>query len=149
MKLTEKQLKMWVTMLRANSKINRRLAADMLAENGMPIVWFDVLVQLFHAPNQMLRMNELADQVIMSGSGLTRLIDRMIKEGLVNRTTCASDRRVVHVMITELGRLRISEVLPAHQKRVYEYFIQHLKPEEIETIQHACQRVLDNCAKCR
>ncbi len=87
-------------------------------------------------------MQDLAERVLMSSSGLTRLLDRMIEEGLVARRLCAEDRRVIFAVLTDRGRARIEELLPQHQQRIYDYFIRHLTPAEIEVMTPVLERVL-------
>jgi DNA-binding MarR family transcriptional regulator len=143
MALTDKELHTWVTFLRSHAAITTKLAHAMHQEHRMPISWYDVLIHLYHAPEQRLRMQDLADAVILSSSGLTRLLDRMVETGLINRIACAEDRRVIFAVLTEEGVARLEEILPHHQARIEEYFIAHLTKSELDTIQDALQRVLN------
>jgi DNA-binding MarR family transcriptional regulator len=142
MSLTPNELRTWITFLRAHADVTAKLAHAMQQEHHLPITWYDVLVHLYHAPDQRLRMQDLAEAVILSNSGLTRLLDRMLEAGLIDRTACAEDRRVIYAMLTEEGTAQLEEILPHHQARIKEYFAAHLTDAEMETIQAALQRVL-------
>jgi DNA-binding MarR family transcriptional regulator len=143
MALTDKELQTWITFLRSHAALTAKLAHVMHQEHGMPISWYDVLVHLYHAPGQRLRMQDLADAVILSSSGLTRLLDRMVETGLIDRIACAEDRRVIFAALTEEGAARLEDILPHHQARIKEYFAAHLTKSELDTIQEALQRVLN------
>jgi DNA-binding MarR family transcriptional regulator len=142
MSLTQNELRTWLAFLRAHATVTAKLAHAMLQEHRMPITWYDVLVHLYHAPDRRLRMQDLAEAVILSNSGLTRLLDRMLVAGLIDRTACPEDRRVIYATLTEAGTAQIEEILPHHQARIKEYFAAHLTDAEMETIQAALQRVL-------
>jgi hypothetical protein len=90
-RLTDGQLTAWRNFLQAHAVLVRRLEADLLAEHQLPLASYDVLVQLVEAPERRLRMTELAQRVLISRSGLTRLVDRLEREGLVRREACDDD----------------------------------------------------------
>jgi DNA-binding MarR family transcriptional regulator len=133
----------WLTLLRTFSQVNRQLSADMEQHHQMPMAWYDVLIHLYHAPRQGWQMQELAEQVMMSNSGLTRLVDRIIDAGLVERKPCSDDRRVIYITLTPVGRAKIEAIFPQHQARVQAYFLSHLSPEEKSTLTNAFGRILD------
>nr|MCW2728789.1 transcriptional regulator, MarR family [Aeromicrobium sp.] len=87
-RLTETELGAWRSFLRAHAQITRKLEADLVAEHELPLPSYDVLLQLAESPGRRLRMTELADRVLLSRSGLTRLVDRLEREGLVERAAC-------------------------------------------------------------
>ena len=95
--------KAWRSFLVAHARVARRLEADLLARSHMPLAEFDVLMQLSLAEGQRLRMNELADRVLLSRAGITRLIDRLVADGLVARVRCASDARGAYAVLTEVA----------------------------------------------
>ncbi|MDP9496424.1 MAG: MarR family transcriptional regulator, partial [Actinomycetota bacterium] len=90
----------WRTFLRAHAVLVRRLEAELVAEHDLPLASYDVLVQLSEAPQQRLRMTELADRVLLSRSGLTRLVDRLVRDGLVERQACSEDARGMLAVLT-------------------------------------------------
>lgn len=144
MPLSEKSLQTWLTLMRTHAKVQEKLADQMVCQHEIPLTWYDVLVHLYRAPGQALRMQDLADAVILSSSGLTRLLDRMIEANLVHRVACEEDRRVIFATLTPTGLALIEEILPHHQERVERYFGQYLSDEEITVIQTALQRVLQS-----
>src|SRR6266545_4811090 len=101
--LTDEQLEAWRAFLRAQAALIRTLDRELEAEQGLPITFFDVLVQLSQAGGR-LRMSELADAVLLSRSGVTRLVDRMVRAGLVRREACPTDRRSMYATLTTEGK---------------------------------------------
>lgn len=140
--LTESELQMWLTLMRGMAIVNRRLAQEMQQEHGCHISWYDVLVRLLHAPGQQMTMSELADSVVMSAGGLTRLLDRMVEEGLIERVLDPEDRRLVYARLTGTGRERAAELMQGHQQRIKEYVVQHLSEEEVGMMHKAFERIL-------
>ena len=141
--LTQAELRMWLAMLRGTSLVNRQLAYDMQNEHRLHISLYDVLVRLYHSPDYRQTMSELAGQVIMSGSGLTRLLDKMVEAGLVHRQLDPTDRRLIYAELSEAGREKAAALMVAHQQRIQNYVMQHLTAEEVETMTIAFERVLD------
>lgn len=140
--LSEDELQMWLALMRGMAIVNRRLARDMQQEHGYHISWYDVLVRLFHAPHCQMTMSELADNVVMSGGGLTRLLDKMVEAGLIERVLDPEDRRLVYARLTDAGRELAAELMQAHQQRIREYVVQHLSDEEVQTVRAAFERIL-------
>ncbi len=101
--LTSAELAAWRGFLRAHATVVRALEGDLQAEHDLPLASYDVLVQLSEAPDRRLRMTELADRVLLSRSGLTRLADRLEREGLLTREPCPSDARGTLAVLTEAG----------------------------------------------
>ncbi|MEM8531079.1 MAG: MarR family transcriptional regulator [Chloroflexota bacterium] len=131
----------WLSFIRTFGTVNQQLCADMEQVNQLPMPWYDVLVTLYqYAAEEGLSMQQLADNIMMSTSGLTRLVDRMIDGGLIQRKR-AKDRRIVHVFLTDAGREKLEAVLPYHQQRVHQYFLQHLSEDEMDAIQHMGDRI--------
>ena len=144
MALSENDLKVWLALLRGTSWLNQQLARDMMREDYIRITWYDVLISLFHAPepDTGLRMQDLIDRVIISNSGMTRLIDRLVEEGYVERKYYQDDRREVYVVITEDGKKLTERLSANHQQRLKTYFLDLLTPEEHRVIKDVFTRVL-------
>lgn len=117
-RLTDRQMAAWRAFLRTHAVVTRRLEADLLAERGMPLATYDVLVQLVEAPERRLRMSELAERVLLSRSGLTRLVDRLEREALVRREACADDARGMFTVLTDAGVDRLRAASPTHLQGV-------------------------------
>jgi DNA-binding MarR family transcriptional regulator len=131
----------WRAFLRAHAIIVGALERD-LATRGMPIAFYDVLDQLDEAGGRS-RMRELADAVLLSRSGLTRLIDRMEHAGYVHRERCADDRRGAYAAITPAGRRALRQAGPVYSRGVAEHFAHRLTGEETAVLTSALGRVAD------
>src|ERR1700712_11330 len=105
--LSATEMGAWRGFLRAHARIIRRLEAELEAEQSVSVASYDVLVQLAEAPGHALRMSELADSVLLSRSGLTRLVDRLEREGLVERRACPDDARGTLAALTPGGMERL------------------------------------------
>lgn len=124
----------WRTFLRAHAQAIRELERELLDETGMPLGWYDVLLQLAEAPDRRLRMAELADRVLLSRSGLTRLIDRLQAEGLVRREPSPDDARGTYTVLTADGFGRLRAAAPVHLAGIRKYWLTHFSDEELRTI---------------
>src|SRR4029450_11981982 len=131
--LSDEQFDAWRAFLRAQSELIRTLDRELQAEQGLPITFFDVLAQLPQAGGR-LRMSELADAVLLSRSGVTRLVDRMEREGLVKREHCPTDRRAMYATIPPAGKRALAKSRPVHLRGVAQHFARHLTPEETKTL---------------
>jgi DNA-binding MarR family transcriptional regulator len=134
--LSADQRAAWAGFLRAHREIVKQLDADLQASHGLPLSSFDVLIQLrLHGGG--MRMSELADAVVISRSGLTRLVDRLEREGLVERRPNEDDPRSIRACITERGERRLADVLPAHLAGVRSRFLDPLSEEQIRQLGEA------------
>ena len=129
--LTDAELSAWRTFLRAHSTVTRRLEAELMAEHDLPLASYDVLVQLSEAPDRRLRMTELADRILLSRSGLTRLADRLERDGLMTREACSSDARGTLAVLTEAGLDRLRKAWPTHLRGVQEHVTGRLSADEM------------------
>jgi DNA-binding MarR family transcriptional regulator len=141
--LSDQQFEAWKAFLRAQSRLIRTLDRELEADQGLPITFFDVLAQLSAAGGR-LRMSELADAVLLSRSGVTRLVDRMVREGLVRREACETDRRASYATLTAKGERVLAEALPVHVQGVANHFGRHLSEEEAKTLAAAFGRMLSS-----
>ena len=112
----------WGRLVEAYSFLERRLGASLEASCGIPSAWFEVLLRLARAEGGQLSMGALADQVALTSGGVTRLLDRMIKAGYVERRQCPTDRRVVFAALTPAGRVKIEEAAAVHARDLDEVF---------------------------
>jgi DNA-binding MarR family transcriptional regulator len=138
--LSDEQLEAWRAFIRAQSELIRTLDRELETEQGLPITFFDVLAQLTGAGGR-LRMSELADAVLLSRSGVTRLVDRMERDGLVKREHCPTDRRAMYTTITPAGKRALAKARPVHLRGVAEHFARHLSDEEAKTLAAALGRM--------
>jgi DNA-binding MarR family transcriptional regulator len=123
-------LELWEDLVRAHAAILTRLEEEMEAEQGLPLRWYEVLLQLSRAPGGQMRMQDLAQVALQSKSGLSRLVDRMEAAGLVRRESCPSDRRGILATITEAGRRRFRRAAPLHVRGIERHFGRHLVTED-------------------
>lgn len=112
----------WRTLATAQALVAERVDAALAREGLPPLHWYDVLAALGDAPQASLRMHELAREVVMSRSGLTRLVDRLEQAGLLERRRCPTDRRGAFVSLTADGRATFERMLPAYAAAVREHF---------------------------
>lgn len=129
MRPSDWRIEVWRSFLRAHSQVVRRLERDLTAEAGLPLAWYDVLLQLAEAPDRRLRMAELADSVLLSRSGLTRLVDRLQAAGLVQRGADERNRSIVTVEATEAGRDLVTVVL-SRRRSLLEAVLDRMEPVE-------------------
>ena len=140
--LSARELSVWRTFLRAHAGITRRLEHDLVADHLLPLPSYDVLLQLAESPQRRLRMTDLADRVLLSRSGLTRLVDRLAAEGLVVRESCPSDARGTFTVLTETGLARLREAAPTHLRGIQEYVTRRLSAEELDTLGQLLRKLL-------
>ncbi|MEU4507915.1 MarR family transcriptional regulator [Nonomuraea wenchangensis] len=132
--LTAEELAVWRTLQRAQVRITRRLEAELLVAHDLPLASYEVLMQLAEADERRLRMNDLADRVLLSRSGLTRLIDRLQRDGLVTREACPDDARGLFAVLTDAGAGRLGEATPTYLRGIRSQFLDMLGSGEIGQI---------------
>lgn len=137
------QLAAWRALLDAHARTTEVLARELRDEAGLPLAWYDVLLQLQESPERRLRMQELADKVLLSKSGLTRLVDRMEREGLVTRSACPSDRRGTFAELTPAGKDRLRATAPTHLRGVRQHVADLLDDDEAATLERLLRRIAD------
>ncbi|MFC0866294.1 MarR family winged helix-turn-helix transcriptional regulator [Sphaerimonospora cavernae] len=118
------------------------------AEAGISEVDFETLIRLARSPEQRLRMSDLAAQTSLSTSGITRVVDRLEREGLVARHPCASDRRASYAALTEAGAARLEQVLPQHLKDIETWFTGLLSPDQLDRFLEALRVIRDVVRPC-
>lgn len=138
------RLAAWSAFLRAHARVVRELERELQAEHRMALTDYDVLVQLAAVEDRRLRMSELADRLLLSRSGVTRLIDRLVAAGLVERITCDVDRRGQWASLTDAGYRRLRGASPTHLRGVAEHFLDRLSAEELDQLERALTRLGDD-----
>jgi DNA-binding MarR family transcriptional regulator len=134
----------WRAFLEAHAAVTNVLEAELTAERDLPLTWYDVLFQLSEAPRGRLRMQELANRVLLSKSGLTRLCDRMEAAHYVVRAPCGEDGRGVEAVLTASGRAALRRAAPVHLRGVQDHFVGQLRPDEQRVIARAMSRIADS-----
>lgn len=132
----------WRTFLQAHATVIRRLEADLEAEGQLSLADLDVLLQLARAEGHRLRMSELAEEVLLSRSGMTRRVDRLEATGLVRRHECAADRRGAFAAITETGLERLRQARPVHLRGIDDHFVSKLTADDLEAVRSVLAKVI-------
>jgi DNA-binding MarR family transcriptional regulator len=133
----------WRAFLRAHATVLRDLERELLAEQALALTDYDVLVQLATAPEHRLRMSELADALLLSRSGVTRLVDRLVAEGLVERVTCDEDRRGQWATLTRAGYARLRAATPVHLRGVAQHFLDRMAPDDLAALERMLGPIAD------
>ena len=137
------QMGAWRAFLRTHAAVIKSLEMDLQDEHGLPLTWYDIMVHLSEAPGHRLRHQELADSILLSRSGVTRLVDRMVEAGLVRRESSPEDRRASYVVMTEQGRRKLDSAAPGHLRGIVKHFTRHLKGGDAEALRSVFDRVLE------
>jgi DNA-binding MarR family transcriptional regulator len=135
----------WRSLLRAQASLMRQLERQLEDETGLALADFDVLAQLAVAGGE-LRMTELANRALISRSGMTRRVARLVEEGLVRRIGADGDARGVVVAITDVGVARLTETTPVHARGIAEYFVSRLDDQELKVLESALDKVTVDCS---
>jgi DNA-binding MarR family transcriptional regulator len=138
------RIEAWSAYLRGGALLLRRLDEELQAQHGLSLAEYDVLVQLVAAPERRLRMGVLADRVVLSRSGITRLVKRLIAEGMVERTTCSSDARGAEARLTPVGLDRMRAASRTHLAGVQRHFVEPISDEDRAAIERASERILES-----
>ena len=136
--------KAWRAMLHAHATLMRRLDTDLREDTGLRLADFDVLAQLAAAGGE-LRMTDLAARTLISRSGLTRRVARLVDEDLLRRANVAGDGRGVVVALTDAGIARLAETVPVHLRGVSNLFVERLDDQELAVLETALGRVMVDC----
>jgi DNA-binding MarR family transcriptional regulator len=140
--MDEDRMSAWMTLLQAHAAVVAALGEKLERERGLPLSWHEVLVHLAAAAEGKLRMQDLARSVLLSKSGVTRLVDRMEQAGMVERSACTSDRRVIYAGITDLGRSKLRDALPVFMEGFEEHFARFLSEGDARDLRASLRKVL-------
>jgi len=133
----------FAALLRAHASATRQLSAQLTADHGLTISDYEVLLRLARTPDRKMRRVDLAQQVLLSASGITRLLDGLERTGLVERGPCGSDRRVVYAVLTDAGLKKVSEASASHFAQIDELLGEHLDEDELADLAAMLSRVAD------
>jgi DNA-binding MarR family transcriptional regulator len=144
--LTPVELAAWRGLLRAHSALVRELDAELRANHDLSLLEYEVLLVLEEALDARMRMSDLAAAVLLSQSGLTRLVDRLAGAGSVERTRCEDDGRGLNAALTSAGRARLERARPSHLADVRASFLDRFDAAELRTLAGFWERVLPGAA---
>jgi DNA-binding MarR family transcriptional regulator len=137
----ETQLDSWIFFIRAHAAITRELSADLQREHGLTLNDYEVLLHLSHADGGRLRRVDLAERVILTASGITRLLEGLERSGFVKKENCASDARVTYAKITPAGTVKLREAAKTHLRGVDELFVGRYSESELTTLADLLSRL--------
>jgi DNA-binding MarR family transcriptional regulator len=143
LELDDPGMRAWARFLHAHATIVRRLEAELQGERDMGLGEFEALLQLSLVDDGRLRMSELADRLVLSRSGVTRLVDRLEAARLVARVSCPSDARGAFAQLTDVGRARLRDAAPTHVRGVREHFVDAIPADELESLTRTLERLAD------
>jgi DNA-binding MarR family transcriptional regulator len=133
----------WRAFLVAHARITRRLDEELQTAHGLSLAEYDALLQIATAPGRRVRMNVLAERVLLSRSGITRLVDRLEAAGSVERIPCASDARGQEAVITAAGLDRLRTAAVTHVAGIRHYFLDRLDGDELGRLEASLGRVAE------
>ncbi len=141
-KLSTDELAAWKGMLAVHSRLIAELDAELERDHHLGLTAYEVLMNLNDAPEGRMRMSELAERLLLSRSGITRLADRLVARGLIERERCSDDGRGYNAQLTRDGRDLVETARPDHLAAVRRIFLSRLRPDEIDTLGAVWQRLL-------
>jgi DNA-binding MarR family transcriptional regulator len=145
--LDKAELAAWRGMLRVHAALTRALDAELIERHGLPLTSYEVLLFLADARDGRMRMSELADSVLLSRSGLTRLVDRLERDGLLEREQCEEDARGYFAAITDSGRAVFDKARRTHLAGVRGRFIDRLSGDDLRTLGELWEKVAPGAAR--
>lgn len=134
-------LRAWRAFLLAYNATLRAIEADVQETGRVPLTWYDVLLELNAAPDRRLRMQEVAERVVLSRTRVSRLVDDLVDAGLVRKQPDADDRRAVWAVITDEGRAALGETAPSYLRGIQRHFAAHLSDDELETVARSLTKI--------
>ena len=140
--LSEPELRAWKALIDVTTGVMATLDVELRAEHGLSIGEYEVLARISEAPEHFLRMTDLAAQLKLSPSGITRRIDGLVRDGLVERRPCPSDRRGSNAVLTEKGMRRLREAAPTHVRGVRSHFVDQLSERQLANLSSALAAVV-------
>jgi DNA-binding MarR family transcriptional regulator len=128
------EVRAFVTFLRAHAAVTRQLDRELVSDHGLTINDYEVLLHLSRAPNRMMRRVDLAKRVVLTPSGITRLLHGLQRAGLVCKESCESDARVVYAKLTDEGVKRLAAASAMHVESIRTLFCERFEPDEVAVL---------------
>jgi DNA-binding MarR family transcriptional regulator len=141
-RLDTRELRAWRGMLRVHAALSKQLDAQLEAEHGLSLTSYEVLMYLADAQDARMRMHDLASSVLLSRSGLTRLVDRLERDGHLERCSCSHDARGAFAVLTPAGREKLTAARETHLAGVRTMFVRHFSEEQLDALGEGWERVL-------
>jgi DNA-binding MarR family transcriptional regulator len=137
----------WRSFIHAHARLIRRLDEELQDAHGLSLAEYEALLQLVNAPGRRLRMSVLAERVLLSRSGITRLVDRLVAAGFVERSACVSDARGAEAALTSMGLERLREASSTHMDGIQRYFLGLIPDPDRDAIERGCNGILDELGR--
>jgi DNA-binding MarR family transcriptional regulator len=140
--MDDERLHLMGLVVRTHRLLSDRLGRELEQDVGIPLVFFDVLINVGAAPDGRVTMSRLSNDIALTTGGVTRLVDRMVVAGLVERSACPSDRRSIHVVLTPEGRNVLDRAVAAHIEGIDRHLMAHLDDKDRANLATALTKVL-------
>lgn len=140
--IDDERLHLMGLVVRAHRLLTDRLGRELEQDVGIPLVFFDVLINVGAAPEGRVTMSRLSNDIALTTGGVTRLVDRMVDAGLVERSACPSDRRSIHVVLTAEGRDVLDRAVAAHIEGIDRHLMAHLSDKDRANLATALTKIL-------
>lgn len=134
----------WRAFIEAHARVSRRLDEELRAEHDLSLAEYDTLLTIAWAPDRRIRMRSLADRILLSKSGVTRLIDRLVADGLVERSACLSDARGAEAVLTASGLDRLRAAALTHLRGIDSHFLGVIDQDDVSTVERAMRALADH-----
>ena len=131
----------FAALLRAHAAVTRRLSAELMADHELTISDYEVLLRLANAPDRRLRRVDLAEEILLTASGVTRLLDGLERAGFVERGTCDTDRRVVYAVLTDEGLAKVRAASASHVAQIEELYGGQFDESELVRLERLLARL--------
>jgi MarR family transcriptional regulator, 2-MHQ and catechol-resistance regulon repressor len=141
--MDDERIQLMGLLVRTHRRLTDTLGRELEQSVGIPLVFFDVLIHVGAAPDGRLTMSHLSSDVALTTGGVTRLVDRMVDAGLVERQNCPSDRRSVHVVLTAQGRTLLDQAVAAHIEGIDRHLMAHLDNADRAALAAVLSKILD------
>ncbi len=139
--LSDQALSAWVGLLRGHAALTRALNADLVADHGLTLNDYEVLLRLSRAPERKMRRVDLAEQVLLTASGITRLLDGLQASGYVDKAACSSDARVTYAVLTGFGHEKLRSAAEVHVAGIHAMFAERYSDDEMATLAELLSRL--------
>ena len=141
--MNDERIQLMGLIVRTNRRLSETLGRELEQSVGIPLVFFDVLIHVAAAPETRLTMSRLSTDVALTTGGVTRLVDRMVDAGLVERQNCPNDRRSIHVVLTPEGQAVLGQAVAAHVDGIERHLMAHLNVSDRSDLVRVLSKVLD------
>lgn len=145
--LADERITQFGLFIEAGRRLTRIMEGSLRNDHGMTSIEFEAMLRLGRSPERRMSMSQLADQMVLTSGGVTRLVDRLATAGFVVRVSCPEDRRVQWAQLSESGVEKITKVLDTHLADLDEHFFSAMSPQELDTVLPVLERLRSKCSR--